>query len=53
MLRIFEEESLMTKVQECIEEEFGYYNQAMLRLERKTKERFSPELKLSPWSDLK
>ena len=53
MLRIFEEDSLMTKVQERIKEEFGYYNQAMLRLERKNKERFYPELKLSPWSNLK
>ncbi len=53
MLRIFEEESFMPKVQERIEEEFGYYNQTMLRLERQFHEQFCPEKKLSPWSDLK
>ena len=53
MLRIFEEESFISKTQERIEEEFGYYNKVMLRLEREFHERFCPEKKLSPWSDLK
>ncbi len=53
MLRIHEEESMMSKVEERIIEEFGYYNKALLTLERKFHKRFCPDKKLSIWSETK
>lgn len=53
MLRIYEEESMMPNVEERIIEEFGYYNEELLRLERKFHDRFCPDKKLSIWSKSK
>ena len=53
MLRIYEEESMMPNVEERVTEEFGYYNKALLTLERKFHDRFCPDKKLSIWSESK
>lgn len=53
MLRIYEEESMMPIVEERITEEFGFYNKALLTLERKFHDRFCPNKKLSIWSESK
>ncbi len=53
MLRIHEEESMMPIVEERIKKEFGYYNKALLTLERKFHKRFCPDKKLSIWSETK
>jgi hypothetical protein len=53
MLRIYEEESMIPNVEERIIEEFGYFNKAMLSLEKKYHERFCPNKKLSIWSETK
>lgn len=53
MLRIYEEESMMPTVEERITEEFGYYNKALLALEKLFHERFCPDKKLSIWTETK
>ena len=50
MLRIYEEESMMKNVEERIIEQFGYFNQELLVLERKFHTRFCPDKQLSIWS---
>lgn len=50
MLRIYEEESMMQNVESRIIEQFGYYNQELLPLERKFHDRFCPDKKISIWS---
>lgn len=53
MLRIYEEESRMKIIEKRIIEEFGYYNEELLVLERKFHDRFCPEKELSIWSKVK
>ena len=53
MLRIYEEESMMDRVQKRIIEEFGYFNTELLNLERKYHQRFCPDKKISVWSKVK
>ena len=53
MLRIYEEESMMPKVEERTIEQFGFFNQGLLPLERKFHKRFCPEKKLSIWTKTK
>ena len=53
MLRIFEEESKMSEVEQRIKEQFGSYNKDLLSLERKFHCRFCPEKELSVWTKLK
>lgn len=53
MLSIYEEESMMPKVEERIVEEFGYYNKDLLALERKFHNRFCPDKKISIWTKTK
>lgn len=50
ILRIYEEESMMKNVEERIIEQFGYFNQELLVLERKFHTRFCPDKQLSIWS---
>ena len=47
MLRIYEEESIMQNVAARIIEQFGYYNQELLTLERKFHRRFCPDKQIS------
>ena len=53
MLRIYEEESMIPKTEERIQEEFGFYNPSMITLEKLFHSRFCPEKKISIWSDTK
>lgn len=53
MLRIYEEESMMPNVERRIIEEFGYYNQDLLSLEKKFHSRFCPDKELSIWTKTK
>lgn len=53
MLRIYEEESMMPNVERRIIEEFGYYNQDLLTLEKKFHSRFCPDKKISIWTKTK
>ena len=50
MLKIYEEESTMKKVEQRILEEFGFYNKTMIALEKKLHDRFYPDKQLSVWS---
>lgn len=50
MLKIYEEESTMKKVEQRILEEFGFYNKTMIALEKKLHDRFYPDKQLSAWS---
>ena len=53
MLRIYEEESMMQNVEARIIEQFGYFDQELLILERKFHNRFCPDKKLSVWTMIK
>lgn len=53
MLRIYEEESMVPKTEERINEEFGFYNPSMITLEKLFHERFCPDKKISIWSETK
>ena len=53
MLRIYEEESMIPKTEERIQEEFGFYNPSMITLEKLFHSRFCPEKKISIWSNTK
>lgn len=53
MLRIYEEESMIPTTQERIEEAFGYYNPALITLEKKYHQRFCPDKKVSIWTETK
>ena len=53
MLRIYEEESMIPTTQERIEETFGYYNPALITLEKKYHQRFCPDKKVSIWTETK
>ena len=53
MLRIYEEESMIPKTEERIQEGFGFYNPSMITLEKLFHSRFCPEKKISIWSDTK
>ena len=50
MLRIYEEESMMSEVERRIKEQFGYYNPELLNLEKKYHKRFCPDKELSLWT---
>lgn len=51
MLRIYEEESMMSEVERRIIEQFGYYNPELLKLEKKFHKRFCPNKELSFWTN--
>lgn len=51
MLRIYEEESMMSEVEKRIIEQFGYYNPELLKLEKKFHKRFCPDKELSFWTN--
>lgn len=51
MLRIYEEESMMSEVERRIIEQFGYYNPELLKLEKKFHKRFCPDKELSFWTN--
>ena len=51
MLRIYEEESMMSEVEKRIVEQFGYYNPELLKLEKKFHKRFCPDKELSFWTN--
>ena len=51
MLRIYEEESMMSEVERRITEQFGYYNPELLNLEKKFHKRFFPDKELSFWTN--
>ena len=51
MLRIYEEESMMSEVERRITEQFGYYNPELLKLEKKYHKRFCPDKELSFWTN--
>lgn len=51
MLRIYEEESMMSEVERRITEQFGYYNPELLNLEKKFHKRFCPDKELSFWTN--
>lgn len=51
MLRIYEEESMMSEVEKRITEQFGYYNPELLNLEKKYHKRFCPDKELSFWAN--
>ena len=53
MLRIYEEESMIPKTEERIQEEFGFYNPSMITLEKLFHSRFCPDKKISIWSETK
>lgn len=53
MLKIYEEESKMQNVKLRITEQFGYYNEELLSLERKYHDRFCPDKAISIWSETK
>lgn len=53
MLRIYEEESMIPNVRKRIIEQFGYYSEDLLSLERKFHDRFCPDKQISEWSDTK
>lgn len=53
MLRIYEEESMMSETERRITEEFGYFSTDLLKLEKKFHERFCPDKKISVWSKTK
>ena len=50
MLTIYEEESMMPKVEERIVDQFGYFDNELLNLERKFHNRFCPDKEISIWS---
>ena len=49
-LKMYEEESQIKTLALRCKAEFGIYSQSIINLEKKYKERFYPELKLSEWS---
>lgn len=51
MLKIYEEESIMSEVERRIVEQFGYYNPELLNLEKKFHKRFCPDKELSFWTN--
>ena len=53
MLRIYEEESMIPKTEERIQEGFGFYNPSMITLEKLFHSRFCPEKNISIWSETK
>lgn len=53
MLRIYEEESMIPAMEERIQEEFGFYNPAMISLEKLFHSRFCQDKKISIWSETK
>lgn len=53
MLRIYEEESMIKNVEVRIIEEFGYFNEELIILEKKFHNRFCPDKKLSIWTKTK
>ena len=53
MLRIYEEESMMENISRRIIEQFGYFDQELLILEKKFHNRFCPEKVLSVWTKIK
>jgi len=50
VLRIYEEESNMKNLKERVLQEKGYYNKEFIKIEKKFKERFYPDLILSEWT---
>ena len=44
---------MIPPVEDRIKDAFGFYNKAMLTLEKKYHERFCPDKKLSIWSETK
>lgn len=50
MLKIFEEESKIEDIKARAIEEFGFYNENFIKLERLYKERFFPNKKVSEWT---
>lgn len=53
MLKIYEEESMIPKMEKRIIEEFGFYHPSLLSLEEKYHSRFCPNKKISIWSETK
>lgn len=51
MLKIYEEESMMSEVERRIIEQFGYYNPELLNLEKKFHKRFCPDKELGFWTN--
>lgn len=53
MLRIYEEESMVKNIERRIVEQFGFFDEDLLVLEKKFQDRFCPDKKLSVWSKTK
>lgn len=53
ILKIYEEESIMKNIEKRIIEEFGYFNNELINLEKKFYNRFCPKKNLSVWSKTK
>lgn len=51
VLKIYEEESTMNEIRRRCIEEFGYFNEVLIRLEMLYHQRFCPNKKISLWSD--
>lgn len=50
LLQIYEEESTIPNIRQRAINELGYYDQNILRLEKRYHQRFYPDKKISPWS---
>lgn len=53
LLKIYEEESTMKKIEKRSMEQFGFFNKDLLVLEMKYRDRFCPDKKLSAWTKTK
>ena len=53
LLKIYEEESTMKKIEKRSIEQFGFFNKDLLVLEMKYHDRFCPDKKLSAWTKTK